>query len=200
MYIFVTRSIQIISLIIKSVSRDDKKLIWSSINKALLWTLGKSKEEMLIYIFWEKNVNICVYLDGIVTCIGHNKYRCLRKNSLLFSSLSLLHHRLFWVQIYTRNLWKHLLNRNKIWHISVRRCLFRQTCLMRLKSIFRPSLFVTLFRCNSISQINTYNLSNIILFEIANLPVLHGCYDGFLYKDSAAFSSLLLYVGNCEII
>lgn len=117
MYIFVTRSIQIISLIIKSVSRDDKKLIWSSINKALLWTLGKSKEEMLIYIFWEKNVNICVYLDGIVTCIGHNKYRCLRKNSLLFSSLSLLHHRLFWVQIYTRNLRKHLPNRNKIWHI-----------------------------------------------------------------------------------
>lgn len=31
--------------------------------------LGKSKEEMWIYIFWEKNVNICVYLDGIVICM-----------------------------------------------------------------------------------------------------------------------------------
>ena len=24
---------------------------------------------MWIYIFWEKNVNICAYLDGIVTCM-----------------------------------------------------------------------------------------------------------------------------------
>ena len=157
---------------------------------------------MWIYIFWEKNVNICAYLDGIVTCmdiINTDVYEKIVFFSAVYPySITGYFECRYTQEIYGSIYW--IAVRYDTSYSSVRRCLFRQTCLMRLKSIFRPSLFVTLFKCNSISQINTYNLSNIILFEIANLPVLHGCYDGFLYKDSAAFSSLLLYVGNCEII